>query len=74
MKVSSAGANCNWPALPMPLSKTVCGELEALSATLSVAWNAPALCGQNCTVMVQLSLAGIDVLKLTYVSVQLPFG
>jgi hypothetical protein len=40
--LSCAGANCNWPTRPMPVTAAVCGELAALSATVRYADNAPA--------------------------------
>lgn len=46
--------------VPVPLSATVCAELAALSAKLSVAMSAPATVGLNVTVTVQEALTASD--------------
>jgi ribose/xylose/arabinose/galactoside ABC-type transport system permease subunit len=50
--------------VPVPLSETVCGEPEALSATLSVAVKLEADAGVKVTLMEQLALAANDAPQL----------
>lgn len=53
-KVSDVALKVAVARLPVPLSATLCGEPDALSAMLNAAVRAPAVLGENATEMVQL--------------------
>jgi uncharacterized protein YaaW (UPF0174 family) len=64
VKTRVAGERLTAGTVPVPLSVMVCGELAALSATLSVAVSAPEAAGLKVMVTVQEALAASDAPQL----------
>lgn len=64
VKTRVAGERLTAGAVPVPLSVMVCGELAALSATLSVAVSTPETAGLKVMVTVQEALAASDAPQL----------